>query len=464
VALLQRILPSSIAGAIACLTLAALALLTPSAAAGAPGPPKVSVRVEGASNTLLPETVVQTTDATTLRGHPCSGSSAAAALEIAIRGKWSGSFSQSLGDFFITTILGETPSGSNYWTLWVNARSSTTGACGTHLHKGDRELWFDCQSGPPPAFGCTNDPLAIKAPARVRRGHRVSVLVTQLDSGGHGTPIGGATVNAQGISATSDASGNASFVPHKAGTFQLQAVKTGATPSDQTMLCVYAHRASQCGHKTHRIHAIASATPTAPPRVQLLVVGRTSNVVAQHAVRAAATAIQVGKRRCAVPPATPLAALLAAKLPVRVTDRAGCDPASMFVTRVGGQSNRGRAGWEYKVGRKAPSLGAGSPGERLHSGEQLLWFWCVSANACQQTLAASIVGVQSGALVVHVLGFDDNGRGTPVPDATVHVGDLTALTDATGSATVPVTPGHYQVYASKTGLVTSFATEVSVAT
>src|SRR5947209_10615580 len=115
------------------------------ASAAAAGSPGVYVRVEGATKTLLAQKLVKTSNASTLRGHPCSGSSAAGALDVATHGNWSGSFSQSLNDFFISTILGETPSGDNYWTLWVNGRSSSTGACGTQLHSGDHELWFDCQ-------------------------------------------------------------------------------------------------------------------------------------------------------------------------------------------------------------------------------------------------------------------------------------------------------------------------------
>ena len=42
---------------------------------------------------------------------------------------------------------------------------------------------------------------------------------------------------------------------------------------------------------------------------------------------------------------------------------------------------------------------------------------------------------------MHPSRFDDTGRSAPVAGATVHVGGLTALTDATGSASLSVTPG-----------------------
>ena len=118
-----------------------------------------------------------------------------------------------------------------------------------------------------------------------------------------------------------------------------------------------------------------------------------------------------------MPAGTPIAGLLAARLPVHITDAAGCDPASMFVTRVGSDANHGAAGWEYKVGHVSPSFGAGDPGGRLRAGQQLLWFWCVSASACQRTLAVVPAAGRAPAgssLVVHVVGYDDTGHGQAI--------------------------------------------------
>jgi hypothetical protein len=236
---LHRILTGSVIGA-----LVSLALVVPSSPAGAV-PPSGYVRVEGAGATLLPQTLVQTNNAKSVRGQTCSGSSAAGALNVATHGEWDGSFSSSLKDFFVTSILGESPSGNNFWTLWVNGRSSTTGACSTQLHPGDHELWFDCVADA--NFNCTNNPLALSVPASVRRGRKATVTVTQLDGNGHGTPVAGAAVSGGGVAAVTNATGQATFVPIASGVISLQAVKSGATPSDPQPVCVFASRRSQCG-------------------------------------------------------------------------------------------------------------------------------------------------------------------------------------------------------------------------
>ena len=230
-------------------TIAAVAAtaILPSAAAAAK-PPTVLVRVEGAGATLLPQTVVQTTDAHAVRGHTCPGSSAAGALNIATHGKWTGKFETGSGfaDFFITGVLGEQPTGNNFWTLWVNGRSSSTGACATPLHTGDHELWFDCVADT--SFNCTNDPLKLTAPAVVPAGHAFTATVVQLDGSGHGSPIGGAAVGGRGMVGISGSTGKTRIVADMTGVVSLQAQKSGATPSDPVFVCVYRSRKSQCAN------------------------------------------------------------------------------------------------------------------------------------------------------------------------------------------------------------------------
>jgi hypothetical protein len=219
-------------------------LVVPAGADGATSP-AVSVRAEGASATLVPQMLVQTKPEAKIHNEPCSGASATGALTLASHGLWSGKWFSSLNDFEVTNILGEVPTGNNFWTLWINGRSSQTGGCGTAVHAGDHVLWFDClgtSSGT-----CSNNPLALSAPTRARAGRSVTVAVTQLDGNGHGTPMSGATINGGGVETVTGPNGQASFVPSAAGVLRLHAVKSGATPSDTQVLCVYARRASQCG-------------------------------------------------------------------------------------------------------------------------------------------------------------------------------------------------------------------------
>ena len=239
-ALLHRTLGSSITG-----VLVSLALITAGSASAA-APPSAFIRIEGASATLLPQTLVQTTTAAKIKGNACSGSSAAGALQRATGGSWAGSYSASFKDYLVGTILGETPTGNNFWSLWINGRSSSTGGCATILHPGDHELWFDCQADA--NFNCTNNPLALSAPATVRIGRPVKVRVTQLDGSGHSSAFAGAAVSGAGVSALSAANGTATIVPRQAGNVTLQAAKSGATPSDPVFLCVYARRASECNN------------------------------------------------------------------------------------------------------------------------------------------------------------------------------------------------------------------------
>jgi hypothetical protein len=243
---MNRKLAASVSGA-----LLSLALI---ASAQAATPPKVFVRVEGAGATLLPQSAVQTTAAVKVKGNACSGSSAGGALDVATGGNWSGSYSASFKDYLVGSILGEAPTGNNFWTLWVNDRSSSTGACSTQLHSGDHELWFDCIADA--HFNCTNNPLALSVPAVIRLGSSVDAKVSQLDGAGHSTPFGGASVFGRGVAAVSGADGTAKLVAHRSGVITLQASKSGATPSDPVFVCVYRQRASECGSASSgpRVH------------------------------------------------------------------------------------------------------------------------------------------------------------------------------------------------------------------
>ena len=227
-------------GTTAAASIAAIAAVA-AVPAGAASAPDAYVRIEGARATLVGQTLVRTQSGDRVKSNPCSETSAAGALDDATHGKWSGSYSTKFGDYLVSSIDGETPTGNNFWTLFVNGRASSTGACETPLHPGDHVLWFDCQADA--NFNCTNNPLAVTVPAVVQRGHRITAHVTQIDGAGHSTPIAGARV----AGATTDTSGVAHLTLHSAGTTTLQARRSGATPSDPVSVCVYVHKRSECG-------------------------------------------------------------------------------------------------------------------------------------------------------------------------------------------------------------------------
>jgi len=178
--------------------------------------------------------------------------------------------------------------------------------------------------------------------------------------------------------------------------------------------------------------------------------------------------VKVGSRRCTVSGRTPLGLLAATSLAIRVRDYGSCgrrpaDAASLFVTRIGSDRNRGQDGWVYKVGRKVSSAGAGDrSGRRLRAGDRLLWFYCRAqrTGGCQRTLEATpdrASAAPGEAVRVTVRGYDDQGRGIAVAGATVTLGSATATTDAAGVAQVVVpSAGRLTLGASRAGMVAAF--------
>ena len=225
--------------------------------------------------------------------------------------------------------------------------------------------------------------------------------------------------------------------------------------------------------------AATGAAPAGAATVQTMVVGKDKVLRAPRAVTPRAKTVRLGSKRCAVARSTPLAALLATGLRVRVRDYGSCgrrarDSGSLFVTQVGPDRNRGRNGWVYKVGRRAGTAGAADPAGpfgsgRLRAGDHVTWFWCVlaSSGSCQRTLEAtpaSSSAAAGSALRVTVRGYDDNGRGVNVAGATVTLGSASATTAADGTATltVPAASGRVRITATHAGMVDAFPREVAV--
>jgi hypothetical protein len=225
-------------------------------------------------------------------------------------------------------------------------------------------------------------------------------------------------------------------------------------------------------------------TANAAPNVQTMIVGSGGTILAQAAtVAAAPTAVQVGGKSCSVDGATPLAALAAIRraggpgFALRDYGRCGSSPVNsgeLFVYSLGGESNSGQNGWEYKVDDISGSTGAGDPsgsrgnGRRLTSGERVLWFWCeATSGGCERTLEVftSAGSLSAGhTLTVTVKGYDNEGRGVPVAGAIVTVGSDFASTAANGRASLilPSSRGSYQLSATRHGMVPSFPETVVV--
>jgi len=203
-------------------------------------------------------------------------------------------------------------------------------------------------------------------------------------------------------------------------------------------------------------HGAPAGRLAAVPQVPMMVAGRYRMLLRPRYVALRGGHLRIGHRLCAVPAGTALAGLLAAGVRVRASDAAGCDPASMFVTRIGPDANRGVGGWEYKVGHSDPSAGAADPAGRLRKGQSLLWYWCTRAGACQRTLSVAVSFPANSARVT-VVGYDGTGQGKRIAGATVHFDSHSYRTNASGVVKVPLASGEHTIYATKRGLVRSFS-------
>lgn len=222
------------------------------------------------------------------------------------------------------------------------------------------------------------------------------------------------------------------------------------------------------------------ATATGADRVRVMVVGRERVLEAPREVSLRARTVRADRRRCAVGARTPLSILAGTGLRLTVTDTGACgrsarDAGGLFVTRVGPDRNAGRAGWVYKVGRRAGTTGAADPsgpfgtGRLLRAGDRVLWFWCEldRGDGCQRTLEVSPARarVPPGTPVrVRVRGYDDAGRGVPVAGAEVRLGDGVAVTGPDGRAVLgaPARAGRHGLSATAPGLVAAFGGVVTV--
>jgi hypothetical protein len=184
---------------------------------------------------------------------------------------------------------------------------------------------------------------------------------------------------------------------------------------------------------------------------QLLVVGRDGTLAGPRHVKARATRAA----GCRVPARTPMAALLATRLEVKVRDYGGCDPGGLYVRSVAGQAERGADGWVYKRTHDTPSVGAADVSQRGH---RALWFWCrYGANGCQRTLDARAIRT-SGGVEVTVTAYDDHGSGVRAEGATVRCGGVTGKTGDIGIVTLNA--DCRRVVATQKGRVRSFPVPV----
>ena len=216
----------------------------------------------------------------------------------------------------------------------------------------------------------------------------------------------------------------------------------------------------------------AAAEAARGPVIRQLVVLPTGRAYADT-VRASETLVRVGRRRCRVGAATPLAALARVDLPrLRILDFGSCsrsarDAAGLYVKAIGPHRGFRDTGWVYKVGNRLATAGAADPTGpfgrgRLRSRTRVLWLFCESAeDGCQRTLAVR-ARPEPGGVAVRVVAYDDDGRGVPAAGATVRSGSVAAVADSAGFARLPLPAGRHRVRAEQQDRVRSFDEVVTV--
>jgi hypothetical protein len=212
--------------AIGATTLAsAIALVAVPAALAGSSSPKVSVRVEGKTKTLLAATVVQPGNGTVKRGgHGCSARTGAGAFNLATKGHWSGTWSSSFSDFEITKILGETDNYTttkSYWEVFVNNVAASTGVCGVKLRAGEKILFA--------AVGATESP-ALPLGVTVRG---TTASVVYYTAKGKAVALAGVTVKSGSSKVRTNAAGKATLPAYSKPT-TVTASKTGYIRAEAT--------------------------------------------------------------------------------------------------------------------------------------------------------------------------------------------------------------------------------------
>jgi hypothetical protein len=229
----------------------------------------VTVRVEGATQTLVPRTTVTTPASTPTKdgnpAHTCAGATVAGALEVGTAGNWAGTWSDGFMDYLVSAIGGENPSAAdsnNFWSLWVNNKEAQQGVCQTTVQQGDEVLFFvaRCEFN---GTACANDPvvpLGLTVPTQAAPGAPFAVRVVEYASDGTPSPASGATVSAGAASATTAADGTATLTVPARGPVQLRATKAGRARSATESVCVTDGSDGACGTSTPALPAACATT------------------------------------------------------------------------------------------------------------------------------------------------------------------------------------------------------------
>jgi hypothetical protein len=205
---------------------AGVALASPRA-----GSPPVSIRIEGLHKTLiLPKQVRTGSGWITKYGAPkgkCPARSVQGALDVATHGHWKGTWSTQYNEYFVTSILGEKPSGHDFWEIFVNNKAANKGACDLKPQRGEELLFADTDG--------KHNPSALDVIGRSADGSSFLVKLVGYNAQGRSKPLAGVRITGNGIhSATTNAHGRAEITDHHSGRLVLRASPSGYIRSETT--------------------------------------------------------------------------------------------------------------------------------------------------------------------------------------------------------------------------------------
>src|SRR3954447_13253971 len=220
----------------------------------------VTVRVEGAKQTLVLPTTVQPSpsvvvDKTAQGGTTCDGTSGGGALELATVRDWGGG-ADSQGQrveriFNETYLLGNEFSG-RFWSIYVNNVPASSGICGFTPQEGD-EILVAAACGGATSDCFDGDPLDITAPATARPGVPFTAHVDEYTSDFSGpspraskAPSNSAIVGGGGKQDETDVNGDVDFTFDQRGPIVLTATKGGRI-RDEATVCISDGADGFCG-------------------------------------------------------------------------------------------------------------------------------------------------------------------------------------------------------------------------
>jgi hypothetical protein len=256
----DRLRNTALSGALVLLSLAA-------APAALAAPVGVTVRVEGASKTILDQPVTTDGhDVTPASGgtHKCDGTNGGAhpspvptptaALDDVTRAhniSWDADWFASFEDFIVTRVHDEPATSSQFWGLVVNGQFASSGGCQTRLTQGDDVVWvFDAFS--------KSAVLRLAGPGTATVGQPVNVQVTDTQSA---QPAANASVHG----ATTGSDGVATLTFNEEGIYRLKADRSDAVRSNSVILCADPAGAAPCSSSDSTAPAVESGFGPADP-------------------------------------------------------------------------------------------------------------------------------------------------------------------------------------------------------